>query len=413
VPFVYFGGSSFGLVLLDSIGRIEAVREYPRDSGSVSSPYDVVALSDGYLITGWTSKPPLFRTDAFVLKTDKLGEYKWLREYGHVVHEEIIRTITVVNSNLIILSGTRYEIESEPNFHHAWVCAIDSLGNKLWEWEANEEEIPHRGIMSMQYDSLNDEWVYVSFIEKPVFVEDLGRDVGLYAPVLVRRDSAMQLLSYDKYGPYSYKGYMGSLVKSRSGGWIAAGNTTCLTEESPYNNCNIESGRVIKLSPEGELEWSVIDTAFYNTELGSRSYLSGVTESPTGSVYAVGWANNYDSAGVYRSYGWLLKITADGCVDTLCTTTSLMEQIWDLGQKVKVYPNPATDYIVFEIADSADNLRAVVCDMQGRELSTINCGPGANVMMLDQCFSPGLYLWRVLNVRGAITGSGKFMVVQK
>jgi len=78
VPFVYFGGPSFGLVILDSLGNIEFIREYPRDSGSVSSPHDVVALSDGYLITGWTSKPPLFRTDAFVLKTDKHGDYKWL-----------------------------------------------------------------------------------------------------------------------------------------------------------------------------------------------------------------------------------------------------------------------------------------------------------------------------------------------
>jgi len=154
------------------------------------------------------------------------------------------------------------------------------------------------------------------------------------------------------------------------------------------------------------------DTAFYNTTLGSRSYLSGVTESPTGSVYAVGWANNYDSAGVYRSYGWLLKITADGCVDTLCTTTSLMEQIRDLGQNVKVYPNPATDHIVIEVADHVDNLRATVLDLHGKLITASRLNPGVNVMVLDSKFFPGLYLWRVLDESGRIVDSGKVVVAQ-
>jgi hypothetical protein len=411
-PFVFSNRSSFGVVAVETTGSIRFIREYVRPAGSVTSPRDIVAIDNGYLITGWTSLPPDFVVQAFVLKIDKNGTRDWFKMYGNTQYEQTSRTITSLGENEFVHSGIKYHNDPNSGFSHGWALAIDSLGNKQWEWEASEEEIPYRGIMSMQYDSVVNEWVYVSFVEKLVFVKDLGREVDLSTPVLVRRDSAMQLLSFEEYGPYSYNGYMGALIPSRMGGWIAAGNTTCLTEESPYNNCNIESGRVIKLKNDGELDWSVVDTAFFHPELGSRSYLSGITESPSGSVYAVGWANNEDEDGVYRSFGWLLKITADGCVDTLCTTTSLLEQLQVKQEHVLVYPNPATDHLVFELTTGADVLQAALFDFQGRRLSTMMLRQGANVVPLDQTILPGLYLWSVFNEQGQVIDSGKIMIAQ-
>ncbi len=69
-PFGYFNRPSFGLAIIDPLGDIESLREYPQDSGSITSPRDIIEVGDGYLITGWTSKPPLYYTNGFVLKTD-------------------------------------------------------------------------------------------------------------------------------------------------------------------------------------------------------------------------------------------------------------------------------------------------------------------------------------------------------
>jgi len=228
-------------------------------------------------------------------------------------------------------------------------------------------------------------------------------------PIIVQRDSAMNLISYQEYGPYAINHYMGVLEPSHDGGWVAAGSYTTTTDDyvSPIRT---QSGRVVKLKNDGTLEWSVIDTAFFHNELGSRSYLSGVTESHSGSVYAVGWANNFDEEGAYRSFGWLLKITADGCVDTLCTTTSILDQLQDREQKVKVYPNPATDYMIAEIGENTPNAKYIeLFDPVGQLVTRMDLRAGVNVLSLRDVVS-GLYVWHVLNENGSAVGTVKIIV---
>ena len=409
VPFMYVGRNSFGVTVIDSGGNIENTTIYEHAQYLSMIPKDIVLIPDGFVVTGIVQFPD-FDVDAFVLRTDKSGNLIWMKTFGHPVYWENSRTVYVVNQDTYVVSGTRYSWEQEPIFYHGWVCAIDSLGNKKWEWEANEDEVPHRGIMSIQYDKDLIQWICLSFIQKPVFVPDLGREVDLSVPVVAHRDSNMQLLTYQEYGPYSYNGYMGVLEKSLLGGWIAAGNITCLTEEVPYNDCNIESGRVLRIGANDSLEWSVIDTAFFHPELGSRSYLSGVTESPSGSVYAVGWANNYDDQGVYRSFGWLLKITADGCVDTLCTTTSLLEEIRHREQMVMIYPNPASGYLIAELHEQVQkDAYLELVDISGRLVLRERLTKGQHQIHLDNTM-PGMYIWRLIDEEMRLLSSGKLVI---
>jgi len=84
-PFVYFNRPSFGVAILNAFGSIESIQEYPQDSGSVTSPRDILEIADGYLITGWTTKPPLYYTNGFVMKVNFDGKKQWMHEYGHPV----------------------------------------------------------------------------------------------------------------------------------------------------------------------------------------------------------------------------------------------------------------------------------------------------------------------------------------
>ncbi|HLF64000.1 MAG TPA: T9SS type A sorting domain-containing protein [Saprospiraceae bacterium] len=410
VKYGYLEKNSVGLTLIDFSGNILCMNEYVQFGTLNTVPLDIIPVNNGFIITG-TIQFTDFNVDAFILKTDTNGKFLWKRTYGHPIYWENSRTITIKGDNDLVISGTRYQWEQEPTFYHGWAYAIDSLGNKKWEWEASGEEIPHRGIMSMQYDSVNHEWVYMSFLEKPVFIKELGFNVDMQIPVFVRRDSTMQLIGYQEYGPYSLRHYMGSLESSNDGSWLASGNFSCVTEDSPQN-CDVGYGRVIKISNDVDtILWSVKDTAFYHPEHGSNCYLSGVTESPSGSVYAVGWANHYDENGVYRSFGWLLKITKDGCVDTLCTTTSLLEQIEKREKKVQVYPNPASDYLIFEIAEGVDVAHAEIYDLSGRKVQYQQMRSGTRVMMLDDGrYASGMYVWRVVDAKGVQVGTGKIFI---
>jgi hypothetical protein len=154
----------------------------------------------------------------------------------------------------------------------------------------------------------------------------------------------------------------------------------------------------------------VIDTAFYDDDLGSRCYLSGVATSPKGSIYAVGWANNYDPEGVYRSYGWLLKITADGCVDTLCTTTSILQHFQEK-EAVVVYPNPSSGHLNVEIHDAAIGpLDFVLFDLSGRVV--LRSPTDSNKFVVDVDQQPGgIYVWQVMqNGDGLVVASGKIVI---
>lgn len=378
------------------------------DSVINTIPKDLIELDEGFIVTG-SLQFQNYNEDAFVMRLDRSGNFKWMRTYGHPVYWENARNVTYVNDNKYMLSGTRYQWDQEPIFYHGWACAIDSLGNKEWEWEASETESPHRGIMSMQFDSVKHEWIYASFLERPT--TNPGEDYDVMVPILVRRDSLMNLLAYEEYGPFAINHYIGVLEKSVSGGWIGAGSYTTTTDDyvSPIPS---QSGRVIKISADHSLEWSVIDTAFYDSEHGSRSYLSGVNESPTGSIYAVGWANNYDENDEYRSYGWLLKITADGCVDTLCTTTSILDQMQKMHRKVLVYPNPVTDYVIFETHVDDCKSKAQIFDLHGRLLQQQQLTSEKHAVILDKSFyTSGIYVWHVTSMEdGQLIDSGKFVV---
>jgi hypothetical protein len=245
---------------------------------------------------------------------------------------------------------------------------------------------------------------------KSVYVEGFGDTIDMWAPVFVQRDSAMNLLSYQEYGPYSYNGYMAVVKPSSDGKFVAAGNFSCSTEDNTNYGCNITYGRVIQVAPDLTLEWSVIDTAFYDDDLGSRCYLSGVATSPKGSIYAVGWANNYDPEGVYRSYGWLLKITADGCVDTLCTTTSILQHFQEK-EAVVVYPNPSSGHLNVEIHDAAIGpLDFVLFDLSGRVV--LRSPTDSNKFVVDVDQQPGgIYVWQVMqNGDGLVVASGKIVI---
>lgn len=168
-------------------------------------------------------------------------------------------------------------------------------------------------------------------------------------------------------------------------------------------------GRVVKLDPDGDLIWEVQDTGYFDPNRFSESYLMSVAEATTGSIYAVGFDRHRNEEGNIRSYGWLLKITSDGCVDTLCTTTSLLDQLYRKKGQIKVYPNPATDFVIFDLSEDIYDRYAEIFDIHGRRVTRQVLQPAKNLIMLNE--TPGLYVWRVEEKDGDLIDSGKLVLV--
>ncbi|MBL7809023.1 MAG: T9SS type A sorting domain-containing protein, partial [Saprospiraceae bacterium] len=97
------------------------------------------------------------------------------------------------------------------------------------------------------------------------------------------------------------------------------------------------------------------------------AYPGGMTVLPSGSVV---WALRFDrfSPGPPQSFGWLIKVDNDGCVDTLCQLSSIAPE--PLATPLRVYPNPAQTSVTFEWPDQSAPAQLKIFDMTGHVVWT-------------------------------------------
>jgi hypothetical protein len=85
--------------------------------------------------------------------------------------------------------------------------------------------------------------------------------------------------------------------------------------------------------------------------------------------------------------------------------TASIEQ--DKIESIKVYPNPAKDYISFDINNNTNLLRFTLLDLSGRQI--LDMKPTSNTIYLDN-LSTGMYLYKVDTEDGVF--SGKISVIR-
>jgi hypothetical protein len=145
------------------------------------------------------------------------------------------------------------------------------------------------------------------------------------------------------------------------GNWVAVGQWATPHPPPPEFGPNYLGGSTFKFTSDGDSLWARLDTAFWHPDCGSENYLGGVAVLPSGSIIAAGYANTNCYPPTTRSWGWVLKISKDGCVDTLCITTSLEPE--PALPEVIVYPNP-TKGLVY--VNGCDECEIEVFDLLGR-----------------------------------------------
>jgi hypothetical protein len=395
-----FGGAGASVLLLKAhvADSIVFFKKHDFIGDRAASVYAVTSSDDGYIFVGWSQRPN-YNVDVFLLKISFDGETKWAKYYGHSQRDELAFNIEKIDNNEYVIGGT-----SDTS---GYIFAIDSTGNVKWQWIGPDTGIAHYVVRGLNRDASNGDWVYMTIDSKPTAHPDAEWPYPLYAPVFVRRDSAMNLLHAEAIGPYALNHWMPNMIPSRDGGWIGVGVTSNTTDEY-ISELRSWQARIIKLDNKGKLLWSAQDTAFFHPQFGSTSFMHAIAEAPTGSIYSAGFAEHPQSNGMWRTYGWLLKITADGCIDTLCTTTSLLDQISNLNNSVKVYPNPARGYLIVDVDAESNDRYAELYDLHGRMIAHNSLRAGQNVVLLDAI--PGIYVWRVLKKNGQLIGSGKFII---
>jgi hypothetical protein len=99
--------------------------------------------------------------------------------------------------------------------------------------------------------------------------------------------------------------------------------------------------------------------------------LCGLSVLPSGSIVACGYFKNYAETPI-KSYAWLIKTDANGCIDsTDCAVTGVTEP-WTNGdsQVLYLYPNPATDMLYLSLPGyTKSEVRYSITDPAGRKVT--------------------------------------------
>jgi hypothetical protein len=158
----------------------------------------------------------------------------------------------------------------------------------------------------------------------------------------------------------------------------------------------------MKICPDGEILCETRDTGYVLANGESLNRMEGIVESPSGSIYAVGYTNR----SLFLFDGLILKVTPDGCIDTLCMTTNIEDLLRLQEQKIKAFPNPLQHELNIVIDKSLPQDASVsIYNAMGHLIFSGHMDGSKKVMNVSE-WPGGMYVVR-LEADGVIMGSVK------
>ena len=338
--------------------------------------YHVVKYNENILLSGGNQN---FSYDAegLLIKSDPMGNEIWRKYYGSPGKGCYIAEPYIVDNNTILLPGKKkYWPGNGPiinKWTKTWIVTVDSLGNILSEWESPKNV--ENGVATRILKMPDGNWLYTTseFVPMPGQIDAFGLH-----PKIVCRDSNFNLV-WERYmtAVPTSACYLIDLQPTSDGNYIVAG----------FLNDNEWWGAQVinKFAPNGESLWMHRD--YCEPLFGCAHHLGGVTELPGGSIVAAGYYENIDEG---KTYGLLIKLDRNGCIDTLCTGTVGVRET-ETASKIKVYPNPANSVITIS---NPIGQQIELTDMTGRQVRTVPVqGENQSVNISD--LPAGTYILRM------------------
>ena len=404
---VVFGRTNRFLLKLNEDGEKEWLVEYHDTINLSIHQTTMVENSRGFLLGGYGSSPNYF-LDIFLMQVDHRGEVLWERYYGDTMEvDEVVYSMIKISENEYVVGCSRASsnnIPIEDQWAKSWLFAIDSLGEVLWEWESNEGiwgEIRVDGLQILP----DGDWLYnTSEIE-------ILDGIYTFFPKIVRRDSNLNLVwEREVEVQQAFYNNLEGILPLPNNNYLGFGYwypDTLLTDY-PF----AQHGCLYKVDEDGEMLWTSCHRREWGVDTFSREYLAGAVALPSGSIIAAGRSDR-SSPSPGRSYGWLIKVDSEGCIDTLCRMTTGVEGMVEVleGPEVRVYPNPAREVLTFrweEVIGEGTNLQMFSVD--GSRTKMMRMGKGQREAVLDVDDLPnGIYFYQISSDRNLLH-QGKIII---
>lgn len=391
VPAKYYNTGQLAVYFTDLEGGEIFHKFYPYVGRNIF-PYDINQIGDEFFLTGVIS---YLGGDLglFALKIKSNGDMVWIKYFGSPNLFEGALDADVNPNNTLTLYATRIDLDfynsgAKEGWKQPWVLTIDTSGAIVEEWLGEENDTRTLGgeyFCRMK----NGDWImqgtHYTNVDGP-----FGEEVKV-SPTITRLDSQFNMIwkvyltnfqeRFDQIFDMEFDTLNNQIVVS--GDKLIPIGTT-----KEYVNWTV------KLDTAGQILWNKTDTIYFSRQ--NAHYTAGLEIAPSGSIYVGGYVTvNELEPG---SQAFVIKYTSDGCSDTLCTTTSINEQIKQSDQPIVMYPNPASDVLHVVVREATGPSQMQLSDMHGRVVSTTKIITGSQDLALD--LPAGVYIASFNNSTG-------------
>ncbi len=256
----------------------------------------------GFILTGFSANFPDELGQAYIIKTDSVGNIEWQKDYGKLDrHDQGNEIIQTEDGGYLVMGWTSKEVTNR----NVWVFKIDSLGNMLWE----ETYSDFRFAECTDILEVADGYVLAGY-QYPV-----GE--------LIKVDPNGYILKIDKEGNLLWEKIYGGTLQPyghqlddvfREVRELEDGSLAVIGHSRNHNEFGQRAGILMKLTAEGDSLWT---KAYYNNF--SSHYLWDFQVTEDNGFVMCGFVGDGVESGTQD--GWVLK------VDSLGNTCQLRQHI--------------------------------------------------------------------------------------
>ena len=356
------------------------------------------------IMTGIVRTVPIGQSstqDILLLETDSLGNELWRKSIGDSIHYEQGYCISETMDNGFIIGGIKKKEGSAGRWETEWPWLIktDSIGNIEWDHFYGPKDTLNLPIYDVT-PTQDGGYVFVGAIGVKQFVSS-----ALYVPWIVKVNAFGDTLwTRTLSGRSGYSSKYKGVLELADGSIVVCGHQLIPNPDTVNLDGVIrETGVITKYSAQGELLWSRnYSHPGNNLSPSSDHILESIVSTPDGGFAAAGWLYAVPPDTGLQDV-WVIKVDSFGCLTPGCEVSSVPKIESSIAQ-LKIYPNPATEEVHFDITPNLQNHRKYelkLYDMVGKLVLTQTLHPYENTISVSH-LKAGIYNYRLNETWGQV-----------
>ncbi|MFT4665731.1 MAG: hypothetical protein ACI9XB_002688 [Gammaproteobacteria bacterium] len=280
-------------------------------------------------------------TDIYIKKVNSFGQLEWGKIYGESQVSESASSI-LLSDQKILIGGRIDNLNFSPQNHFSRGLLIQinaSDGTVEWEYETPVDELRY----SISDIIRTDDDGYLLSSGKGVVLGPPSASYVSWQPFIFKLDANRNYeWGVDIRDSFYQTTNIINKIVGVADGYVIAGRSY---RPNPSENGYDMLGLIAKISKEGDSLW----TRRYNY-VQSRSddhIFYDLEKTPDGGFVMVGEAADYfnlqSEPPIQRA--WIVKVDQHGCLVPGCHLISPTVELQEANFEIKIYPNPATDYL--------------------------------------------------------------------